>query len=80
MVPGKLKEWQYCARFIPFPTFEADMSMPLKSDAIPENVRGDERAVRENLCEQLEAYIETNPVRAMAIALAAGIAVAKLLL
>jgi ElaB/YqjD/DUF883 family membrane-anchored ribosome-binding protein len=56
------------------------MSMPSESDTIPKNVRGDDQAARENLCEQLEAYIETNPFRAMAIALAAGVAVAKLLL
>lgn len=56
------------------------MSMPPANDTIAENVRGEEHAGRENFCEQLETYIETNPFRAMAIALLAGIAVAKLLL
>lgn len=56
------------------------MSMPSENDTIPGNVHADQHAARENFCEELEAYIETNPFRAMAIALFAGIAVAKLLL
>ena len=53
-----------------------------KDDVTAENVRdtSPDPAERENFCERLETYIESNPFRSMVIALVAGIAVAKLLL